>query len=174
MMGVAVTPVLPLANLFVSFFFGFWNLLSGFLIVKPQIPGELKHVFCRIITRIRSRITATEYSGWDGLGGGGGRTFLSFASRAAFISLGRVVGDVLRLWCSGCSPRLCQGLTFSSALHAGWWIWAFYLNPCQYQVCGVGGRGGRHRRAPGSGLRHGLCLPAWLLKLPLAAFLANC
>ena len=35
---MSLTPALPLANLLVSFFFGFWNLLSGFVIQEPDIP----------------------------------------------------------------------------------------------------------------------------------------
>lgn len=37
-MAVTLTPALPLASVFCSFFFGFWNLLAGFLIPQPQIP----------------------------------------------------------------------------------------------------------------------------------------
>lgn len=39
MLGVALAPVLQLANVLVAFFFGFWNLLAGFLLQRPDIPG---------------------------------------------------------------------------------------------------------------------------------------
>ncbi|KAL4447582.1 hypothetical protein ABPG75_004801 [Micractinium tetrahymenae] len=37
--AVNLTPSVPLSNVLCSFFFGFWNLLSGFLIPLPAIPG---------------------------------------------------------------------------------------------------------------------------------------
>lgn len=37
--AVNLTPSVPLANILCSFFFGFWNLLSGFLIPIPAMPG---------------------------------------------------------------------------------------------------------------------------------------
>ncbi|EFN59136.1 hypothetical protein CHLNCDRAFT_137957 [Chlorella variabilis] len=39
MAAVNLTPSVPLANVLCSFFFGFWNLLSGFLIPIPAMPG---------------------------------------------------------------------------------------------------------------------------------------
>lgn len=38
MAAVNLTPSVPLANVLCSFFFGFWNLLSGFLIPIPMMP----------------------------------------------------------------------------------------------------------------------------------------
>ena len=38
-MCINLTPEMGLAGLFLSFFFGFWNLLCGFLIAQPFIPG---------------------------------------------------------------------------------------------------------------------------------------
>ncbi|KAL4419611.1 hypothetical protein ABPG77_001665 [Micractinium sp. CCAP 211/92] len=37
--AVNLTPSVPLSNVLCSFFFGFWNLLSGFLIPMPAMPG---------------------------------------------------------------------------------------------------------------------------------------
>lgn len=38
-MAVCITPSVALANVFCSFFFGFFNLLCGFLIPRALIPG---------------------------------------------------------------------------------------------------------------------------------------
>eukprot|EP00887_Chlorella_sp_A99_P000995 scaffold5.g995.t1 len=37
--AVNLTPNVALSNILCSFFFGFWNLLSGFVIQQPRIPG---------------------------------------------------------------------------------------------------------------------------------------
>lgn len=43
MFAVALTPVVALANVFCSFFFGFWNLFCGFLIPQPAMPVYWKY-----------------------------------------------------------------------------------------------------------------------------------
>ena len=46
-MCINLTPEMGLAGLFLSFFFGFWNLLCGFLIAQPFIPGWWIWCACR-------------------------------------------------------------------------------------------------------------------------------
>ena len=42
-LAVNLTPAVTLANVFCSFFFGFWNLFCGFLIPQPAMPVYYKY-----------------------------------------------------------------------------------------------------------------------------------